>query len=139
MADTPSGAWAEFLRHEEIVDEVDLAGVSRAIWAIRIDDEDFASPALPDEAIRGGTESYAACQEEAARLRGEGAVALRTRSAALRDGAAGGWRVELGMRPGEDADGQVIVLFGARPHAIGWMVVDRGRPPAELLPLVRRP
>ena len=31
LADTPDGAWAEFLRHEEITDEADLAGVSRAL------------------------------------------------------------------------------------------------------------
>ena len=36
LADTPEGAWAEFLRHEEISDPADLAGVRRAMWAIEI-------------------------------------------------------------------------------------------------------
>ena len=36
LADTPDGAWAEFLRHEEITDEADLAGVSRALWAVSV-------------------------------------------------------------------------------------------------------
>ena len=32
LADTPFGAWAELLRHEEITDTADLAGVRRAIF-----------------------------------------------------------------------------------------------------------
>ena len=34
FADTADGAWAEFLRHEEITDPADLAGIARAIWSI---------------------------------------------------------------------------------------------------------
>lgn len=137
LADTPSGAWAEFLRHEEISDEADLEGISRAIWAVQISEPEFATPQLPDDVLHGGAESHAACQAEAARLRADGALALRAESAALQSGAARGWRVDGGMRQGSDADGQVLVLFGARPQAVGWLIVDQGRPPAELLPLVR--
>ena len=36
FADTPSGAWAEFLRHEGIVDPEDLAGVRRSLWAVEL-------------------------------------------------------------------------------------------------------
>ena len=36
LADTPSGAWAEFLRHEGITNEADLAGVERALWAVEV-------------------------------------------------------------------------------------------------------
>ena len=44
LADTPDGAWAEFLRHEEITDEIDLEGISRALWTVSITDTNFATP-----------------------------------------------------------------------------------------------
>ncbi len=68
LADTPGGAWAEFLRHEETIDEIDLDGISRALWAVRLTDTDFATPELPDDVVRGGADSYEACRKEAARL-----------------------------------------------------------------------
>ena len=34
FTDTPDGAWAEFLRHEEIFDPEDLLTVRRAPWAV---------------------------------------------------------------------------------------------------------
>ncbi|MDX6257843.1 MAG: hypothetical protein QOJ11_4177 [Frankiales bacterium] len=37
LADTPDGAWAEFLRHEEIRDPGDLAGIRRRLWAVEFD------------------------------------------------------------------------------------------------------
>jgi len=36
LADTPDGAWAEFLRHEEIIDPADVSGVRRHLWAIEL-------------------------------------------------------------------------------------------------------
>lgn len=137
FADTPGGAWAEFLRHEEITEEADLEGVTRAIWAVEVADRVAVAPALPEAIARGGRETYPTCQDEAARLRADGATGLKTTSAALKNGRAGGWRVELGFRQGPAADGMTYVLFGARPDLIGWLVVDRGRPPAELLTAVR--
>ena len=59
LADTPEGAWAEFLRHEEITDPADLAGVRRAMWAIEIPDLPKARPKLPKGTLRGGTGTYA--------------------------------------------------------------------------------
>ena len=35
LADTPDGAWAEFLRHEEIRDPEDLAGIRRVQEGLR--------------------------------------------------------------------------------------------------------
>lgn len=119
FADTPGGAWAEFLRHEEIRDEEDLRGIRRALWAVEIGDPNAVAPELQDTLCRGGRSTYPACQEEASRLRGAGARALEARSAALHDGAAGGRRVELGFREGPRADGKVLVLFGARPDVVG--------------------
>ena len=133
LADTPGGAWAEFLRHEEITEEADLDGVSRALWAVEVGQPTSAAPALPDDVCRGGLGSYPACQDEAARLRDAGVTALEARSAALKDGSAAGWRVEIGFQEGPPADGRVFVLFGPRPDLIGWLIVDRGRPPSELL------
>lgn len=55
LADTPDGAWAEFLRHEEIDDPTDLAGVRRHLWAVEVpDDEPFEVPELADDVLRGG-------------------------------------------------------------------------------------
>lgn len=137
FADTPGGAWAEFLRHEEITDAVDLEGVSRALWAVEVGDPATSVPELPEVVSRGGRDSYPECQDEAARLRADGATALLAKSAALQDGTAGGWRVELGLRDGPRADGRAFVLFGTRPDLVGWLVVDRGRPPIQLLAAVR--
>ncbi len=137
FADTPGGAWAEFLRHEEISDAADLDGISRALWAVDIGEPDAAEPDVPERLLRGGLDSHPACQDEAARLRAHGATAIVAASAALRGGAARGWRVQLGLREAPPADGRVLVLFGPHPELVGWLVVDQGRPPAELLPAVR--
>lgn len=137
FADTPAGAWAEFLRHEEITEEADLDGVTRAMWAVEVGEPDTVESELPEVVARGGRDTYPACQDEAARLRAEGARGLKSKSAALADGRASGWRVELGFREGLAADGVTYVLFGTRPNLVGWLVVDRGRPPVELLTAVR--
>ncbi len=44
FADTPDGAWADFLRHEEIRDAADLATIRRAIWAVDIGDAPAGAP-----------------------------------------------------------------------------------------------
>lgn len=137
LAGTPDAAWAEFLRHEEIQDEMDLEGVRRAMWAVEVDETEFAEPALERSISTGGLDSYPACRQEARRLSEQGATALRTPSAALEPAAAGGLRVELGFRQGPPADGIVFVLFGTRPNIVGWLIVDDGRPPRELLRHVR--
>jgi hypothetical protein len=138
LADTPDGAWAEFLRHEEISDPADLDGVRRAVWAIEIPDAPatrprLPSPRLPARTLRGGKASYAACRREADRLRKSGATGLVAPSAALEVGDARGMRVDGGTRPGPARDPKVIVLFGRRPDLVGWPVVDEGRPPTDLL------
>ena len=139
LADTPSGAWAEFLRHEGITEEADLAGVERALWAVdvAVDTIAFAAPKLARGAQFGGIDSYPGCQVEARRLRATGAQGVRARSAALRPGGATGWRVEGGEKDAPARDGEVLVVFGRRPDFVGWPVVEAGRPPARLLPRVR--
>lgn len=137
LSDTPDGAWAEFIRHEEITDEEDLAGVSRALWAVSVRDPSGAAPALPVETMTGGLDTYPDCQAEARRLRGAGVAALDAPSAALEPGTAGGRVVDAGLRDGPPADGRVVVLFGRRPDVTGWLAVDDGRPPRGLVDRVR--
>jgi RES domain len=140
-ADTPDGAWAEFLRHEEITDPADLAGIRRRVWAISIPDEVVASaarPVLPAKVITGGIATYPRCRREAARLRAGGAVALLATSAALVPGHAGGQRVAGGLREAPPVEGGVLVLFGGGwPALNGWVATDEGRPTERQLSIVQ--
>ena len=136
LADTPDGAWAEFLRHEEITEPADLDGVRRAIWAIELPEAPAATPELHAKTLTGGRQTYSACQEEADRIRSEGRTGLAAPSAALQPMSAGGRRVEGGLQAGPPRDGTVIVLFGARPDLVGWLAA-LGRPSEELLTRVR--
>jgi hypothetical protein len=138
FADTPVGAWAEFLRHEEIKDPDDLVGVRRSLWAVELPDEGYAAPALDESILKGGLDSYPICQNEARRLRSGGAKRLRTRAAALVSGGARGWV----CRPDEETasaerTAQVMVVFGDVTTLIGWPAVEAGAPPPRILPLVR--
>lgn len=137
FADTPDGAWAEFLRHEEIRDPTELEGVRRALWAIEIEGLPRTAPRLPRRVQTGGRDTYQTCRREATRLRARGATGLVAPSAALAPGAAGGWRVQGGLRPAPARDGRVIVFFGRRPDLTGWPVVERGAPPEDTLARVR--
>jgi hypothetical protein len=138
LADTPDGAWAEFLRHEEISDPEDLAQVRRTMWAVEVpDDLALRTPRLERATLTGEIQSYALCQAEAARLRDAGALAIVAPSAALLDGEARGWRVADGIRPGPDRDGRVFVLFGARPELGAWRAAVEARPDPALLAKVR--
>ena len=140
LADTPDGAWAELLRHEEITNEADLLGVERDLWAIDLPPEKWppVAPSLPSAVLQGDLDSYDDCRAEARRLRTQVGDGFITPSAALLPGAASGWRVEGGgLKPGAPRDGTVVVLFGARPDLTGWLACSRGRPHARLLLNVR--
>ena len=137
FCDTPDGAWAEFLRHEEISDPDDLKTIRRTLWAVDLGEPALASPDLPQEVLTGGQESYPACQAEASRLRGDGAPGLEAPTAALVAGGARGWRVDGGLQPGESRDGRVVVLFDRRPDLVGWRATVVGQPSEELLAVVR--
>lgn len=138
LSDTPDGAWAEFLRHEEIRAVADLAGVRRALWAIEVDPLPDARPRLPHGVLTGGRESYAACGDEARRLRGRGATGLVAPSAAIAPGGAHGWQVRGGTTvAARPRDGRTVALFGARPGLVGWCAAYEGRPEDRLLARVR--
>lgn len=132
FCDTPDGAWAEFLRHEEIDDPRDILTIRRALWAVEIGQPPSLRPDLPGETLTGGLETWQACQRFAQghRANTDGII---THSAALRPGGAHGWRVEAGVRPGPARDGQVIALFGPRPDLVGWKAAEESRPGEELL------
>jgi hypothetical protein len=137
LADTPDGAWAELLRHEEIKDPADLATIRRAIWAVEVPDEPSHEPTLPASTLQGGLDTYGACQAEARRLRALGAKRLSAPSAALLPGGAAGHRVDGGLRRGAERDGRVIALLGRRSDLTGWAATADGRPREDLLPRVR--
>ena len=137
FSDTPDGAWAEFLRHEEISDAGDLPYVRRALWAVEVGDPPAARPEIPAPTLTGDRTSWAACQREAARLRGAEAAGLTAPSAALALGGACGVRVQGGVRPGPPRHGVTIVLFGPRPDLVGWQATASGGPAPELLRRVR--
>ena len=140
LADTPDGAWAEFLRHEEISEPGDLAGVSRSLWCVEWNRaaEALERPTLPARSLRGGLRSYRRCQAEARRLRRLGRSGVLAPSAALRPGrAAGSLTRGATLVPAPRREGQVAALFGPRPRARGWLCVDDGRPTAGVLEAVR--
>lgn len=138
LADTPDGAWAEFLRHEEIADPAELGGIRQSVWAVEIPDVLRPARAALDAAtLSGDLDSYLPCQAEAARLRARGATAIVAPSAALLEGEARGWRVEGGLRPGPERNGRVIVLFGRHPDLVAWRAAVDARPDHTLLPKVR--
>jgi hypothetical protein len=137
FADTPDGAWAELLRHEEITDPEDLTTIRRALWAVEIGDRDLAAVELPSAELTGGPESWPACQRAARTLRTQMPGGLTAVSAALRPGSARGWQVSDGQHPAEPRDGRVIVLFGPAPELVGWRCVEQGSPPAGVLASVR--
>ncbi len=137
LSDTSDGAWAEFLRHEEITEAGDLATVHRALWAVDVPDEDYSESDLPPEVLTGDPGTYPACREEARRIRNGGSPGIIAASAALFPGAARGWRVDGGLEPAPDRDGRTIVLFGRRPDLVGWAATAEGRPRDDLLDAVR--
>jgi hypothetical protein len=138
FADTPDGAWAEFLRHEGITDESQLVNVRRALWAVEAPDGLPAeAPRLSQSILTGGLDTYEACQKEARRLRGNGAGAVRAPSAALLPGGARGWKVDGGLQAAAEREGTVLAVFGARPDFVGWMAAFAARPRSDLLARVR--
>lgn len=138
FADTPDGAWAEFLRHEEITDPDDLVTIRRQLWAVDIGDGPLERVRVSDAVATGDIDTYPRCQAEARRQRARGARRLLAPSAALVKGAAGGTIVRGGPQPAPARDGHVIVVFGESPSSevasmVGWLAAEAARPSAELL------
>ena len=104
FADTPDGAWAEFLRHEEIDDPADLKTIRRQIWAVEIGD-----PAARGRSISRRTSSLAAPTPTRGVSNGRepcepgASNRLAAPSAALMPGGARPLRVRDGVQPGRSA------------------------------------
>jgi hypothetical protein len=141
FADTPDGAWAEFLRHEEITDPADLATIRRAIWAVELGDVPAIRPDVPAGILDGAlpASGYDVCQAAARQARAAGHQRLDAPSAALLPGGARGRRIEGGGET-PPRDGRVFVLFGD-PRELklqGWPAALAGAPSPDLLPRIRR-
>src|SRR3990172_1063351 len=111
LDETPDGAWAEFLRHEEITDPADLEGVDRALWCVEIGPPPDLRPRLRRDILQGDLSPYAACRRFAARVRRGGAVGLTAPRAALAEGRAGGVVGGGGGKAGKAKDGRGFVFF----------------------------
>src|SRR5262249_58459758 len=109
FADTPDGAWAEFLRHEEITNPDDVATIRRQLWAVELGDEAATRVALGNDVQTGDVETYVACQREARAMRVRGVRRLVARTAALVAGGARAARGDNGVRPAEPRDGLTVV------------------------------
>ncbi len=136
FADTPDGAWAEFLRHEEITDPQDVPTILRQLWAVEIGDAPAEAVTTPESVVRGGPNTYARCQADARALRAAGIRRLSAPSAALVSGGARGVCVDGGVRPSAPRDGRIIVLFGSARGTVGWLAAENGHPSVDLLPRV---
>lgn len=136
---TPEGSWAELIRSERLLTPGELQLVNMPMWVLRVRETNLAdystferaeAAGFPPEALVG--EDYERCQTEAERLRGKGFRGVLAASAAL-PGAVN------------------LTLFGRR-LAVRWDYPEAslmasfvptkrlaiGRPPDELLPLVRQ-
>lgn len=139
LSDTPDGAWAEFLRHEGIDDPTTLSVIRRRLWAVEVPEnsEQIGRPRLFARTVRGGLETYPACQEEARRLRRGGATAVEAPTAGLVPGGARGQTVRgrhLVEAPARD--GRTLALFGVRRELRGWTCADEAGPSERVLALV---
>jgi RES domain len=147
FADTPDGAWADFLRHEEIRDPADLVTIRRAIWVVDLGDGPAVTPEVSPAVARGDRSTYAACQEAARRLRAAGHRRLRVPAAALQPDGARGHRLDGGESPASSPPsspssqngGTLFVLFGdpAELGLVGWPAAVDAAPPRALLARVR--
>jgi len=52
-------------------------------------------------------------------------------------GSARGWKVDGGLQPAADRDGNVLAVFGTRPDFVGWVAAFAARPRSDLLARVR--
>ena len=90
LASTPTVAWAEWIRHQEITDPGDLAGVAAALWAVLIPQEwgtkDLDSVALHlDQVLDTSPSAQDARLALVGHLKKQGAQGLLAPTAALHD------------------------------------------------------
>ena len=144
---TPTVAWAEWIRHQDIEDPDDLAGVAAALWAVLIpehwSDQDLLPVNLPmEQVLSSSPEAQNARMTLVEQLKAQGAQGLLAPSAALHqsDRALPCIRVRDGSEHADDLPraAALILLWCTAELLPGWCCVAEGRPEPELLPLVRR-
>jgi RES domain len=133
FADTPDGAWAEFLRHEEITEPEDLLTIRRRMWSVEIGDPPAERIVLPIDTLTGDPDSYPRCQDAARAIRDRGVRRLTAVTAALKPGGARALRIDSGVHADEPRDGLTIVIFGAPADFRAWVAADAARPAVDLL------
>lgn len=147
LANTPTVAWAEWIRHQEIEDPADLEGVAAALWAVLIpahwSDRDLQPVKMSMELVLGTTpEAESARLALVDQLKAQGAQGLLAPTAALhRSHEVSPCVRVLGGEEFHDQlpmPAHVILLWCNAEHLPGWCCVPEGRPGTELLPLVRR-
>jgi hypothetical protein len=139
MSLTPEGSWAELIRAERLLSTDELRLVSMTMWALQIHETNLADYSTFEKAHDAGfppdalvSENYERCQVEAKRLHGLGFRGVLAPSAAL-PGAVNltlfGRRLAV---PWDYPQASLMTSFvPAKKLAVG-------RPPDELLPLVRQ-
>jgi len=133
LADTPDGAWAEFLRHEEITDPADLGTIRRQMWVVEFPDGPLERVGVPHAVATGDPDTYLRCQAEARKLRARGVERLVAPSAALVAGGARTYAVGASGSRMTSRDGVVFVLYGPPDLLTGRLAADAARPAADLL------
>ena len=147
LASTPIVAWAEWIRHQEIHEPDDLAGVAAALWAVLIPEswggEELQEVTLPLQAVLGTkADAQTARLNLVTQLKRQGAQGLLAPSAALHQSHNNLPCMQV-IADGEQAatlamPAHVILLWCQADQLPGWCCVPEGRPGPELLPLVRR-
>ncbi len=147
LAITPTVAWAEWIRHQEIEDPADLEGVAAALWAVLIpahwSDQDLQPVNLPMAVVLGTSPEAAEARLGLVdQLKQQGAQGLLAPTAALQrsDQALPCIRLrdDSSQVDALPISAQVIMLWCPADQLPGWCCVPDGRPGPELLPLVRR-
>ena len=147
LASTPTVAWAEWIRHQELHDPGDLLGVAAALWAVMIPadwtNQDLqAAPIAIDQLLDTTAAGQSARLALVEQLKQPGAQGLLAPTAALNRSheASPCVRVIKGSEQPEllPLPAHVILLWCNAEHLPGWCCVPEGRPDAALLPLVRR-
>ena len=137
FADSADGAWAEFLRLEEITDPDDVTTSRRALWSVEIGRKPTIVPRLHKSTMIGGEATYPACRAEARRLRKNRVRRIIAPSAAMLPRGVYTWKVDGGLKRATSTDGQVIVIFGRAPHLKGAEIAREARPNTDLVSRVR--
>jgi hypothetical protein len=136
---SPEGSWAELIRAERLLSTEELRLVSMTMWVLRVHETNLADYSTLQKASDAGfppealvSEDYERCQVEAERLRRCGFRGVLAPSAAL----PGAVNLTLfGRRLAVPWDYPETALMASFVPAKRLAV---GRPPDELLPLVRQ-